>query len=183
MSTTITVHKDHTGNPRVVWDMDAEVADSIMTLMARECLARQRATESRVDPTALGFLDPLYAAVSAAYDLAEHTGCPDLWPDAPAMPLAEPALLGSVTGDMLAVLVPGQTDPYQAVAIAVETARDGGYDIDAHDESLVAEVSPARWMVLNKCESTDHDFHPELAAHGPRTAGAVLVTRVDLTLT
>ena len=175
-NTAIRVTPNPDGTPTIRWDMSVETADTVMTL-----LASAPRTDPSPDTTTL--LDSLYRAVSEATDLAtpNHAGCPDLWPDTAPMPLTEPAVLGSYTGDLLAVLIPGTPGPLDAVQTAVDVARQGGADLDPTDETLMAEVHPARWMVLNTCESTSHDFHPALAPHGPRTPGAVLITRVNLT--
>lgn len=157
------------------WEMTVEEADELMTLLARVALSDH-------DPVATSLIDPLWHAVSVATDAAAtYAGCEGLWPDAAPMSLTEPAVIGNDTGDLLAVLIPGQHAALDAIATALTVAREAGAIIDPTDESLVAEVQHPRWMVLNSCESDTHDFHPELAAHGPITPGAVLITRVDIT--
>lgn len=171
----ITVVPDTDGTPRIRWDMPLEVADTVMTVLARA---------ARTDPALLAAapVDPLYRAISQVADRLAHTtpGCPGLWPDAAPMSLSEPAVLGCDTGDLLAVLIPGAVAPVTAISTALAVADEAGAPLDLTDETLHAEVWQARWMRLNTCESPLHDFHPELAAHGPATPGAVLITRVDL---
>lgn len=172
----VTVTADANTEPRVVLDLPVAVADHIMTLIARSVPSR---------PEDARLLNDLYRAVSHAIDAtapATAIGCPGLWPDAAPMQLTEPAVLGSNSGDILAVLIPGHPTNFSAVEIAASVAREAGVDVAPDDTTWTAEVWPPQWMILNTCEA-DHDFHPELAAHGPRTPGAVLITRVDLART
>lgn len=160
------VHSD-TGEAHVLLPVD--LADRLMTLLART---------SADNPADAALVDSLYRAVSSA--ITPSDGCPGLWPDAAPYALTEPAVLGSTDTDFLAVLIPGSPTAWDAIDLAVEVARESGSDVTAGDPTWVAEVWAPHWMVLNTCESHGHDFHPELAAHGPRSTGAILVTRVDL---
>lgn len=173
-SSIFTVVPTADGSPAVCWEMTAETADTVLTMLARSAQAG--------DPGAPELLDALYLAVSEATDftLPVIEGCPGLWADAIPMALVEPAILGNDTGTLLSVLIPGRIDSIKAVTLAVEVANEGGAALSMSDVTLMADVHPERWMVLNTCESDQHDFHPELAAHGQRTTGAVLITRVDL---
>lgn len=175
----ITVAANDQGQPTLHWELDVATADQILTLLGGSTINLQ-------DPVFAGrVLDPLYLAVSQAVDGSPtHTnGCTGLWPDAAPLPLYEPAVLGNDTGDMLAVLIPGDVDYLTAITTAVAVAHEAGATIDPTDPNLIAEVDQPRWLILNACESSNHDFHPELAPHGGRSNGAVLVTRVTLTTT
>lgn len=129
-------------------------------------------------------VDRLYRQASdeADRDLAKFDGCFDFWPEtATPVALSEPAVLGSTDGSLLAVLIPGRIAALDAATLAIEVARESGATIDSSDPSLYVEIHPARWLVLNHCESDTHDFHPELAPLGERTVGAILATRVVFT--
>jgi hypothetical protein len=173
----ITVISNPDGTPTIRWDMSVDSADQVLAMLGGVV---------HKFPNSAAIVDPLYSAVSTAFDTTFGTagttiGCDGLWPDAAPLTLTEPAVIGDDTGDLLAVLIPGAPDALQAISLAVEVARESGADIDPTDTTLMAEVSRPRWMVLNSCESENHDFHPELALLGSRAPGAVLVTRVDLT--
>lgn len=170
----ITTTRTPDGTRRISWEMNVETADEILTLLAADALGNP---ESRVRH----LIDPLHQAIANIVDRAalRSVGCEYLWPDAAPMPLTEPAVLGNDTGSLLSVLIPGQIEAVEAITLALAVAREAGADLDSTDPSLHADAHPARWLILNTCESPTHDFHPELAPLGERSPGAVLVTRVD----
>lgn len=160
-------------DPTVLLELAIRDADTVMTRLAR--------TGETPDT-----VDTLYRAVSGEADrmVARFDGCFDFWPNTTTpMPLSEPAILGNTDGTLLSVLIPGAPNVLDAATIAIDIARESGAIIDSNDPALFVDIHPARWMILNTCESPTHDFHPELAPHAERSPGAVLVTRVTFTNT
>lgn len=177
---TITVHPSLNGAPTVHWELDADAAETVLTLLARAALSG--------GPDASGeagaILDDLANALHEAETMAQPldiTGCAGLWPDAEPLTLTSPAVLGNDTGDLLAVLLPGNIPMLDAIDVALDEANAAGANLDRTDTSLMADYHPARWVLLHACEKAEHDFHPELAPQVSRTPGAVLVTQVDFT--
>lgn len=177
---TIRVHPSLDGAPTVCWELGTEAAETILTLLARAALSRGADADSDVG----AILDHLADALNEAEAMAQPltiTGCAGLWPDAEPLALTSPAVLGNDTGDLLAVLLPGNIPMLDAIDTALNEANAAGANLDRTDTSLMADYHPARWVLLHACETAEHDFHPELAPQVSRTPGAVLVTQVDFT--
>lgn len=164
---SITLTQNPDGEQTLRWELSIDQADQVVTSLA--------ATGNNP------LLDALYRAVSEAVDKAPLAdGCEHFWPDSKVMDLTEPAILGSTNGDMLSVLIPGELPAGEAAALALTVAEEAGVVLPTTHLNATADIHPARWVILNTCESPTHDFHPTLAFNGPRTPGAVQVTRVDL---
>ena len=174
---TITVHPSIDGTPTVRWELKAPAAEAVLTMLARAALAEP-------DSDAIALLDHLATALSEAEALAEPLrmdGCAGLWPDAEPVALSSPAVLLGDTGDLCSVLLPGNVPALEAITAAIDEANATGAEIDRTNTSLMADVHRARWVLLHECGLDEHDFHPEVAAAGSMTPGAVLVTQVNFT--
>jgi hypothetical protein len=172
----LSVVPDDANVPTIRVEMCVEMADQLAALLQREHHTEEDSfRESLVEAL-------LFAAHEATSFAAPLTfeGCPGLWPDAKRLPLDEPALLRGETAQNITILIPAVTNALDAITTAISFAKEVDPSLDTTDLTLMAEVRPARWLVLNECESTEHDFHPELAMLGPATEGAVFVTRVDI---
>lgn len=177
---TITVHPSLTGAPVVRWELDTDAAETILTLLARAALS----STADAGGEAGRLLDDLANALREAETLSQPlavTGCAGLWPDAEPLTLTAPAVLGGDTGTLCTVLLPGAVPTLDAIDLALDEANAQGVNLDRTDISLMADCHPARWVFLHACETSEHDFHPELAPHGHHGPGAVLVTQVDFT--